>query len=61
VRDCLDRTTPDNLSLAQEIVSLPSQIRGYENIKLASVRKVKALAAEKMSALKQKPVEVRLS
>jgi indolepyruvate ferredoxin oxidoreductase len=58
VRDCLDSTTPDSLALAQEIVSLPAQIRGYENIKLASVRNVKALAAEKLSALKQKLVQV---
>jgi indolepyruvate ferredoxin oxidoreductase len=58
VRDCLDRATPDNLSLAQEIVALPAQIRGYENIKLASIRKVKALAAEKLSALKQRLVQV---
>ena len=58
VRDCLDRVTPDNLPLAQEIVALPAQIRGYEQIKLASVRKVKALAAEKVSALKQKLVQV---
>ncbi len=53
VRDCLDRATPENLPLAQEIVALPTQIRGYENIKLASVRTVKALAAEKISAMKQ--------
>jgi indolepyruvate ferredoxin oxidoreductase len=52
VRDCLDHATPDNLALAQEIVSLPTQIRGYENIKLANLRKVKALAAEKISSLK---------
>jgi indolepyruvate ferredoxin oxidoreductase len=58
VRDCLDRVTPDSLPLAQEIVALPAQIRGYEQIKLASVRKVKALAAEKTSALKQKLVQV---
>ena len=57
VRDCLDRATPANLPLAQEIAALPGQIRGYENIKLASVRKVKALAMEKMSALKLQPVE----
>ena len=49
VRDCLDRVTPDNMALAQEIVSLPDEIRGYENIKLSSIRKVKASAAEKMS------------
>jgi indolepyruvate ferredoxin oxidoreductase len=58
VRDCLDRATPGNMALAQEIVALPAQIRGYEIIKLASVRKVKALAAEKLSALKQKLVQV---
>jgi hypothetical protein len=58
VRDCLDRATPDNLFLAQEIVALPAQIRGYENIKLASIRKVKTLAAEKLSALKQRLVQV---
>jgi len=58
VRDCLDRATPDNLALAQEIVALPAQIRGYENIKLASIRKVKALAAGKISALEPKLVKV---
>jgi indolepyruvate ferredoxin oxidoreductase len=58
VRDCLDRTTLENLPLAQEIVALPAQIRGYENIKLASIRKVTAVAAEKVSALKQKLVQV---
>ena len=58
VRDCLDRATPDNLALVQEIVALPGQIRGYENIKLASIRKVKAAAAEKISALQEKLVQV---
>jgi indolepyruvate ferredoxin oxidoreductase len=58
VRDCLDRAMPDNLSLAQEIVALPQQIRGYESIKLDNIRKVKALAAEKISALKQRLVQV---
>jgi indolepyruvate ferredoxin oxidoreductase len=53
VRDCLDRVSPDNQALAQEIVALPSEIRGYENIKLANVRTVKALAAEKISALRE--------
>ncbi len=54
VRDCLDRATAenvDNMALAQELVALPDQIRGYEEIKLASVRRVKALAAEKLTAL----------
>jgi indolepyruvate ferredoxin oxidoreductase len=58
VRGCLDRATADNLALVQEIVALPGQIRGYENIKLASIRKVKALAAEKVSALQGKLVQV---
>jgi indolepyruvate ferredoxin oxidoreductase len=58
VRDCLDRATPDNLALAQEIVALPSQIRGYENIKLVNIQKVKAQATGKMSALKEKLVQV---
>ena len=51
VRDCLDNIAPDDLSLAQEIADLPAQIRGYENIKLANVRKVKAMAAEKLAVL----------
>jgi indolepyruvate ferredoxin oxidoreductase len=41
VRECLQT---DNLARAQEIAALPDQIRGYENIKLESIRKVKALA-----------------
>jgi indolepyruvate ferredoxin oxidoreductase len=48
VRECLGS---DNLALAQEIAALPDQIRGYENIKLESIRKVKALAAEKRKAM----------
>lgn len=59
VRECLEHATTENLALAQEIVALPEQIRGYEEIKLASVRKVKALAAEKIAALKCTPVAVR--
>jgi indolepyruvate ferredoxin oxidoreductase len=52
VRECLDCVTPDSLALAQEIVALPTQIRGYEGIKLASIAKVKAVAAEKTSDMK---------
>ncbi len=58
VRDCLDRAAPGNLSIAQEIVTLPAQIRGYEQIKLAAVRRVKALAAEKVAALQGNLVQV---
>lgn len=49
VHDCLERVTPETLPLALEIANLPEQIRGYENIKLESIRRVQALAAEKMS------------
>ncbi len=52
LRECLEHATPENLAVARELAALPGQIRGYEEIKLASVRKVKALAAEKMRALK---------
>jgi indolepyruvate ferredoxin oxidoreductase len=51
VRECLERATPDNMALAQEIVSLPGQIRGYEKIKLAGIAKVKALAVDKSATL----------
>jgi indolepyruvate ferredoxin oxidoreductase len=51
VRDCLDRATAENMMVVRELVALPEQIRGYEEIKLGSVRRVKALAAEKLAAL----------
>lgn len=44
VRECMQT---DNLALAQQLAALPDQIRGYEKIKLESIRKVKALAGEK--------------
>ncbi|HLY20316.1 MAG TPA: indolepyruvate ferredoxin oxidoreductase family protein, partial [Bryobacteraceae bacterium] len=56
VRDCLDAATSDTLVLAKELVALPVQIRGYEEIKLANVRRVKALATDKLAALKRVPV-----
>jgi hypothetical protein len=39
-------------------VALPTQIRGYEGIKLASIAKVKAVAAEKTSAMKTSLVQL---
>ena len=48
VRECMQS---GNIELAREIAALPDQIRGYENIKLESIRKVKALADEKRKAL----------
>jgi indolepyruvate ferredoxin oxidoreductase len=49
VRECMES---DNVELSREIAALPDQIRGYENIKLESIRKVKALAVTKLEALK---------
>ncbi|MGH9613250.1 MAG: indolepyruvate ferredoxin oxidoreductase family protein [Bryobacteraceae bacterium] len=42
--------TPENLPQALEIAALPDQIRGYERIKEESIRRVKSLAAEKLTA-----------
>ncbi len=49
----MDRVTADNLRLAIEILSLPDQIRGYENIKIASIKAVKQQAEEKLAQLAQ--------
>jgi indolepyruvate ferredoxin oxidoreductase len=46
--------TEENLPLVLEIAALPDQIRGYEQIKEESVRKVKALADEKLKALSER-------
>ena len=43
VCECLDM---EDQARARELAALPDQIRGYENIKLESIRKVKARAAE---------------
>ena len=60
VRECLDHATPENLPLAREILELPDLIRGYEEIKLASVRKVRSEAAEKVAVLKQGAAAAKL-
>jgi indolepyruvate ferredoxin oxidoreductase len=52
VEEILTHVVPENLSLAIELASLPDQIRGYEEIKLASIRQVKRLAEENLSVLK---------
>jgi indolepyruvate ferredoxin oxidoreductase len=54
----LDRVTADNLPLAVEILSLPDQIRGYEHIKMASIKAVKQLAEEKLAQLAQASLPV---
>jgi len=49
----MDRVTADNLPQAIAILSLPDQIRGYENIKIASIKAVKQQAEEKLAQLAQ--------
>jgi indolepyruvate ferredoxin oxidoreductase len=58
VRRVLDRVNTDNLALAREIVLLPDQIRGYEHIKLASIKAVQQLAEEKLAQLAQASLPV---
>jgi indolepyruvate ferredoxin oxidoreductase len=58
VRRVLDRVTSDNLPLAVEILSLPDQIRGYEHIKMASIKAVKQLAEQKLAQLAQASLPV---
>jgi len=55
IQKVLQRVTPENLPLAMEIASLPDLIRGYENVKMSSVREVKKLAQEKLDLVKQPP------
>ena len=58
IEQCLQKLTPENLSVAIEIASLPDQIRGYEKIKSDSVGQVKAMAAEKLAQMSRVPVQV---
>ena len=55
VEEVLERVTPENLALAIEVVCLPDQIRGYEHIKMESIRNVKRLAQEKLALVRQAP------
>ena len=52
VQEVLQHVAPDNLNLAIEIVSLPAQIRGYEQIKLSSIHEIRRIAQEKLTLLK---------
>ncbi len=58
IRAVLDNLSGANLPLAIEIASLPDQIRGYENIKSVSIAKAKALAADRLLAMKSTPLVV---
>ena len=55
VEELLERVTPENLLLAIEVACLPDQIRGYEHIKMESIRNVKRLAQEKLALVKEGP------
>jgi indolepyruvate ferredoxin oxidoreductase len=48
VEQVIARLTPENEALAIEIVTLPGEIRGYEQIKSDSIRKVRQVAEEKV-------------
>ncbi|MBL8234044.1 MAG: indolepyruvate ferredoxin oxidoreductase family protein [Bryobacterales bacterium] len=52
IREAVQQLTPANEALVVEIANLPDQIRGYEQIKEANIRRVKELAMEKLNALK---------
>ena len=52
VGNVLEHVAPNNLTLAIEIASLPDRIRGYEQVKLSSIREAQRLAEEKLTLLK---------
>ena len=52
VEEILQHAAPNNLDLAIEISSLPDRIRGYEQIKLSSIREAQRLAEDKLTLLK---------
>ena len=52
VGNVLEHVAPNNLTLAIEIASLPDCIRGYEQVKLSSIREAQRLAEEKLTLLK---------
>jgi indolepyruvate ferredoxin oxidoreductase len=51
ISQVLDRATDENLLRALEIAALPDQIRGYEQIKEASIAQAKKRAAEILATL----------
>jgi len=53
VEQVLACITPANRTLALEIAELPDQIRGYENIRSESAKRVQQLAREKLAEMKQ--------
>jgi indolepyruvate ferredoxin oxidoreductase len=53
ISQVLDRATGENLPRALEIAALPEQIRGYEQIKEASIAQAKKRAGELLAQLQQ--------
>jgi len=53
VREAVQIRNSGNAAIAYEIACLPDQIRGYEQIKENSIERVRALAKEKLAAMKQ--------
>ena len=57
IRSVIERgVTSENSALANEIAAIPEQIRGYEQIKEASIAQAKALAVGKLAAMTQTPI-----
>lgn len=52
IEKVLENLTSESLPLALEIAALPDRIRGYETIKTASIAEVRAIAEEKLEALR---------
>ena len=50
-RRALDRLSPDTASVVLQILALPDMVRGYEEIKLANVERMRARAVELLSQL----------
>jgi hypothetical protein len=55
VEQTMEILTPENLSVALEIVAIPEMIRGYEDVKRRSIVRAKAAAAEKLGTMERQP------
>jgi indolepyruvate ferredoxin oxidoreductase len=53
ISQVLDRATEENLPRALEIAALPDQIRGYEQIKEASIAQARKRAVEMLADLQR--------
>jgi indolepyruvate ferredoxin oxidoreductase len=53
----LESVTPETMDEARHILSVPDQIRGYEQIRQRNIESARALAEEKLERLRQKITE----